>query len=120
MCLIRCVVEGHTSLMNYTKSSHLQMIVINLSLCSFLDIQGNDGDVNTISVHCRCTSLLIEACPRPTNGISDEFEIRSKFVVLLFKICSTNHNKILHMLRQLHCREELDQNVVSGTGPDDE
>ena len=40
---------------------------------------------------------------RPTNDIAIEFEIRSKFGVLFFKICSTDHNKILHMSRQLLC-----------------
>ena len=41
----------------------------------------------------------------PINGISIECEIRPKFVVLWFKICSTEHNEILHMSRQLHCRD---------------
>ena len=37
---------------------------------------------------------------RPTNVTSIEFEIWSKFSVLWFKVCSTNHNKILYMSRQ--------------------
>ena len=32
----------------------------------------------------------------PTNGTSIEFKMQSKFGVLWFKACSTNHNKILH------------------------
>ena len=42
---------------------------------------------------------------RPTNGISIEFEIWLKFGVLWFQICSTDHNKILHLSRQLHCHD---------------
>ena len=38
------------------------------------------------------------ACP--TNYISIEFEIRSKFVLLWIKMYSTDHNKILHTSRQ--------------------
>ena len=41
---------------------------------------------------------------RPTNGTSIEFEIRSKSKVLQFKICSTDHNEILHTSGQFHCR----------------
>ena len=43
--------------------------------------------------------------PRPTNGISIEFEIRSEFGVLLFKTCSIDHNEILHTSRQCNCRD---------------
>ena len=42
------------------------------------------------------------ACP--TNDISIEFEIGPKSAVLWFKMYSTDHNKILHMSQQLHCR----------------
>ena len=42
---------------------------------------------------------------RPTNGISIEFEIRSKFAVFWFKRYSTDHNKILHTSRQCNCRD---------------
>ena len=42
---------------------------------------------------------------RPTNNISIEFEIPSKFGEIYFKIYWTNHNKILHKSRQLHCRD---------------
>ena len=41
----------------------------------------------------------------PTDGILIEFEIRSQFAVLWFKICSTNHRKILHMSQQCYCRD---------------
>ena len=34
---------------------------------------------------------------RPANGISIEFEIRSKYAVLWFKTCSSDHNEILYM-----------------------
>ena len=34
-----------------------------------------------------------------TCSILIEFEIQSKFGVLWFKMCSTDHNKILHMLQ---------------------
>ena len=43
--------------------------------------------------------------PRPTNGISTEFEIRPKFEVLLFKMHSTDYNKISHTSRQCNCRD---------------
>ena len=36
--------------------------------------------------------VLFRPGTRPTNSISIEFEIRSKFAVLLFKMCSTDHN----------------------------
>ena len=40
-----------------------------------------------------------------TNGISIEFEFRSKFVVLWFKTYSTDHNEIMHTSRQCNCRD---------------
>ena len=43
--------------------------------------------------------------PRPTDGISIEFEIRSTFGVLYFKMFSVDHNKILHTSLQLYCRD---------------
>ena len=49
--------------------------------------------------------IHLRAGARPTNGISIEFEIRSKFGVLLFKICSSDHNEILHTSRQCNCRD---------------
>ena len=42
---------------------------------------------------------------RPTDDISIEFEIQSKFAVLRLKIYWTDHNKILHMSRQCNCRD---------------
>ena len=42
---------------------------------------------------------------RPTNDISIEFESQPKFVVLWFKMYSTNHNEILYMSRQSNCRD---------------
>ena len=44
-------------------------------------------------------------CPgaRPTNGISIEFEMRSKFAMLWFKMCSNDRNQSMHMSRQCHC-----------------
>ena len=42
---------------------------------------------------------------RPTNVTSIEFEIWSKFWVLWFKVCSTNHKEILYMSRQWNCRD---------------
>ena len=40
---------------------------------------------------------------RPTNDISIESEIRSKFGVFWFETCMTDHNEILNTQRQLHC-----------------
>ena len=40
---------------------------------------------------------------RPINVILMELEIRPKFAVLKFKICSNDHNEILHKSLQLHC-----------------
>ena len=74
----------------------------------------------------------------PTNGISIEFDIWSRFHVLWFNICSTDHNAILHTSRQLHCHDvcnffvigrihfttehfkfwsnfDFDRNILSGT-----
>ena len=42
---------------------------------------------------------------RPTNDISIEFEIRPNFVVLWFKMHSTDDNEILHTSRQYNCRD---------------
>ena len=52
-------------------------------------------------------SMLVKGGPgaSPTNDISIEFEIRPNFVVLYFKMYSTDHNEILHTSRQLHCRD---------------
>ena len=77
-----------------------------------------------------------DPCPRPSahpiNGISIEFEIRSKFTVLW----STDHNEILLTSRWCYCRDvckillwsvkhvmnevslnfEFGRNIISGTG----
>ena len=70
---------------------------------------------------------------RPTNDISIEYEIRSKFVVLWVKMCSTDQNEILHTSRVQNfvmisriCYEqehykislnfEFDRKLVNGTG----
>ena len=42
----------------------------------------------------------------PTKDISIEFKIRSKFAVLWFKMCSVDHNEILHKSRQCFCRNK--------------
>ena len=42
---------------------------------------------------------------RPTDGISIKFKIVTKFEVLQFKICSTNHNEILHTSQQYNCHD---------------
>ena len=43
--------------------------------------------------------------PRPTNGISIEFEVIPKYEVLWFKVSSIDHNEILHTPRQCNCRD---------------
>ena len=76
---------------------------------------------------------------RPINGISIEFEMRSKFGVLQFKIYLSDHNEILHtsqvtlswhvqnfiVIGSLHFKTEhciflmnfeFDRNIVSGMG----
>ena len=50
---------------------------------------------------------------RPTNDISIEFEIRPKFAVLWFKICSTDHNEMLHTSRQYNCRDVCKISLLS-------
>ena len=72
---------------------------------------------------------------RLANGISIEFKIRPTFWVLQFKMCSTAHNKILHItlswrvqkfivIGTAHFKSELckfrskfkvDRNIVNGT-----
>ena len=42
---------------------------------------------------------------RPTNDISIEFEIWSKFAVLGFQMYSTDHNDILHTSWQCNYRD---------------
>ena len=53
--------------------------------------------------------VLVKGIPCPgarlTNDFSIEFEIRPNFVVLWFKMRSTDHNKILHISRQCNCCE---------------
>ena len=46
------------------------------------------------------TSILVPGA-LPPKGNSIEFEIRSNFAVVLFEICSTDRNEILHTSRQL-------------------
>ena len=42
---------------------------------------------------------------RPAYDISIKFEIQAKFVVLWFKMGSTDHNEILHTSRQYYYRD---------------
>ena len=49
--------------------------------------------------------LIYPSGARPTNTISIEFEIRSKFGVLYYGIYLTDHNEILHTSRQYDCRD---------------
>ena len=53
------------------------------------------------------TTALFHTSPGalPTNDISIEIEIRPKFAVLCFKMCSYDHNEILHTSRQCNCRD---------------
>ena len=46
---------------------------------------------------------------RPTNCIWVEFEIRRNFAVLWFKMSSTDHNEILHTLRQCYYAPNFDR-----------
>ena len=55
---------------------------------------------------------LARSGARPTNGISIEFEIRSKFGIPLFKMCESDHNKILHTSRRCYCFYECTDWVV--------
>ena len=48
-----------------------------------------------------------------TNGISIEFEIRSKFGALWFKIFSADHNVILQTPQQLHSRDNQEYHNIS-------
>ena len=41
----------------------------------------------------------------PTHVISIKFKIPQKFQMLWFKMCSTDHSKILHTSWQLHCHD---------------
>ena len=58
-----------------------------------------------ISGHYNDRNIPGEPGARPTNSFSIEVEIRSIFGVLCSKICSTNHNEMLHTSRQLECRD---------------
>ena len=49
---------------------------------------------------CHPTTIAILA-PWPPNDISIKFEIIPKFKVLWFKMCSSDHNVILHTTQQL-------------------
>ena len=51
------------------------------------------------------SGLYVGFGAHPTNDILFKFEIESKFLVLWFKISSTDHNKIFHMSRQCYCRD---------------
>ena len=48
----------------------------------------------------------------PTNSILIKFEIPSKFGELWFKLCSNNHNEILHISQQLHCHDICKMSVI--------
>ena len=52
-------------------------------------------------IFCNCSS----AGTHPTNDISIEFKIRPKVTMPWLKMYSTDHNKILHMSWQCHCRD---------------
>ena len=52
-----------------------------------------------------CLNYFSACGAGPTDDILIEFEIWPKFGVLWFKVYITNHNKILHTSRQLHCRD---------------
>ena len=71
---------------------------------TFLQIHHQDHQVSRMKDHYELFSIL-RLGVRPTNGISIEFEIQPNFVVLWFKMCSTDHIEILHMSRQWSCRE---------------
>ena len=55
---------------------------------------------------------LVVPDARPTNAILIEFGLRQKFAVLLFKMCSTDHNEILQTSRQCNCKQKFI--VISG------
>ena len=57
--------------------------------------------------------VMVGPGTHPTDKVLIKFEIRPKFAVLWFKKYSTDHNKILHMSRHLHCRE-VQNFVVTG------
>ena len=82
-------------------------------ICDIIDMlwsmQYNRHNINDMTSFSSLLSLFnsgwsSEFGTRPTNGISIEFEIRSKFGVLGFEIFSTYNNEILHTSRQYHCR----------------
>ena len=50
--------------------------------------------------------IKVNPCAHPTNGISIEFEIRSKFAGLWFHIWSAGHNEFFRTSRQFCCRDE--------------
>ena len=89
--------------------SHFMNFVLN-SVVWFL-VDGKD----TFSIHIQQNGYCCPITLRrngsnspgdgPTNGISIEFVIRSEFWYLHIKICSTDHNEMLHTSRQLHCRD---------------
>ena len=53
----------------------------------------------------RVTTLLSFPAAGPTNGISIEFEILSKFAVLWFEMRSADPNEILHTSWQCYCHD---------------
>ena len=60
--------------------------------------------VNCCAFHGTLKSAMAggsQAGPCPINCIFIDFEIRSKFTMLGFKMCSTDHNEILHTSRRV-------------------
>ena len=74
------------------------MIIYDLVQTSIYRILGGttrSSIYSPLEIVCHLIKLV---CPvaRPKDGISIEFEIRSKFVALWFTMWSTDHNEILH------------------------
>ena len=70
-----------------------------------------------------CQIAVTCPCPRPTNDILIEFEIRPKFEVLWFKMYSADYNKILHTSQQGNCCDlckislQLFENILNYSTP---
>ena len=60
---------------------------------------------NRSEIRTRLIFRLTKSDTLPTNSISIEFEIRSRFAMLWFKMYSLDHNNILHTSRQCYCRD---------------
>ena len=56
-------------------------------------------------IHRILTTMEISFVKWAPGGISIEFEIRPKFVVLWFKIYTIDHNEILHTSQQCNCHD---------------